>query len=123
MMRICISYISYIFNKVVKIYIKLGTSFLQDINLQLTVPDVMTTYFDDTKTVFTEKRLPFTDMSSFDTVAQSDVTPLKGLARWPRHIKCPECRQLSVTKVHRKISSGTQYVLPHRLCFSVTMSM
>ncbi|KAF5136498.1 hypothetical protein E5D57_000261 [Metarhizium anisopliae] len=62
---------------------------------------------EDAKPVLVEKRLPGIAAMSFDTMAESDITPLKSLARWPRHIRCPGCRQLSVTRVHRKISSGT----------------
>ncbi|KJK79421.1 hypothetical protein H634G_05012 [Metarhizium anisopliae BRIP 53293] len=62
---------------------------------------------EDAKPVLGEKRLPGMAAISFDTMAESDITPLKSLARWPRHIRCPGCRQLSVTRVRRKISSGT----------------
>lgn len=72
---------------------------------------IMTSPFEDAKPVIcAEKRFPRVDFASFE-MSQSDVTPLKGLARWPRHIHCPECRQMSVTKITRKMGSGTQYVL------------
>lgn len=78
--------------------------------LQLTFQEIMAFHCEDAKPVLVEKRLPGIAATSFDTMAESDITPLKSLARWPRHIRCPGCRQLSVTRVRRKISSGTQYV-------------
>ncbi|KAF5251571.1 hypothetical protein FANTH_3181 [Fusarium anthophilum] len=48
-----------------------------------------------------------TEITAFNTISQSNVVPLRKLKQWPRAIICPACRELSLTRVERKICGGT----------------
>ncbi|EGU80166.1 hypothetical protein IWW34DRAFT_779812 [Fusarium oxysporum f. sp. albedinis] len=49
-----------------------------------------------------------TEITAFNTISQSNVVPLRKLKQWPRAVICPACRELSLTRVERKICGGTQ---------------
>ncbi|KAF5699420.1 Litaf-like zinc finger domain-containing protein [Fusarium globosum] len=48
-----------------------------------------------------------TEITAFNTISQSNVVPLRKLKQWPRAVICPACRELSLTRVERKICGGT----------------
>lgn len=48
------------------------------------------------------------EITAFNTISPSDIVPLRKLKQWPRAILCPACRELSLTRVERKICGGTQ---------------
>ncbi|KAM5356795.1 hypothetical protein ACJ41O_003441 [Fusarium nematophilum] len=47
------------------------------------------------------------ELTSFNTISPQNVVPLTKLKHWPRAVNCPSCRELSITRVERKICSGT----------------
>ncbi|KAH7198750.1 uncharacterized protein B0J16DRAFT_379194 [Fusarium flagelliforme] len=47
------------------------------------------------------------DITAFNTISPSNVVPLRKLKQWPRAIICPACRELSLTRIERKITGGT----------------
>ncbi|KAF4969637.1 hypothetical protein FZEAL_10205, partial [Fusarium zealandicum] len=47
------------------------------------------------------------EITSFDTISPSTVVPLTKLKHWPRAVLCPACREFSITRVERKVCSGT----------------
>ncbi|KAF4969943.1 hypothetical protein FSARC_2929 [Fusarium sarcochroum] len=47
------------------------------------------------------------EITAFDTISPSNVVPLRKLKQWPRAVVCPACRELSLTRVERKICGGT----------------
>ncbi|KAF4447145.1 hypothetical protein F53441_9290 [Fusarium austroafricanum] len=47
------------------------------------------------------------EITAFNTISLSNVVPLRKLKQWPRAVTCPACRELSLTRVERKICGGT----------------
>lgn len=48
------------------------------------------------------------DITAFNTISPTNVVPLRKLKQWPRAIICPACREISLTRIERKITGGTQ---------------
>ncbi|KAF4459035.1 Litaf-like zinc finger domain-containing [Fusarium albosuccineum] len=47
------------------------------------------------------------DITAFDTISPSNAIPIRKLKQWPRPVMCPACRELSITRVERKVCNGT----------------
>jgi hypothetical protein len=48
------------------------------------------------------------EITAFSTISPSNIVPLRKLKQWPRAVVCPACREVSLTRVERKICGGTQ---------------
>ncbi|CAF3510434.1 unnamed protein product [Fusarium graminearum] len=47
------------------------------------------------------------EITAFNTISPTNIVPLRKLKQWPRGVLCPACREISITRVERKICGGT----------------
>ncbi|KAL3607413.1 hypothetical protein FPOAC2_02397 [Fusarium poae] len=47
------------------------------------------------------------EIAALNTIPPTNFVPLWKLKQWPRAVFCPACRELSITRVERKICGGT----------------
>ncbi|EEU38269.1 uncharacterized protein NECHADRAFT_77065 [Fusarium vanettenii 77-13-4] len=58
-------------------------------------------------------------LTAFEGISPSNIVPLRKLKQWPRAVLCPACRELSITRVERKICSGTHVMAAFMLMCTI----
>jgi hypothetical protein len=65
-------------------------------------------YQDNKLDLFAPSQSQDNGLTAFEGISPSNIVPLRKLKQWPRAVLCPACRELSITRVERKVCSGTQ---------------
>ncbi|RSM08682.1 hypothetical protein CDV31_008024 [Fusarium ambrosium] len=64
-------------------------------------------YQDNKIDLFVPSQSQDNGSTAFEGISPSNIVPLRKLKQWPRAVLCPACRELSITRVERKVCSGT----------------
>ncbi|RSL72191.1 hypothetical protein CEP53_001188 [Fusarium sp. AF-6] len=64
-------------------------------------------YQDNKIDLFAPNQSQDNGLTAFEGISPSNIVPLRKLKQWPRAVLCPACREISITRVERKVCSGT----------------